>query len=190
MQHLSRQLTLAEAQARSRLAQVLHDGLQQQLYAVQFALRDIRLAAGDNPHVLAQLDRTNTLVKEAVQLARTTTTDLSPPVLAGEGLVEALRWLDTDMQRRYGLSVSVKAAGPLTVPDEAVRVLLFNLVRELLFNVVKHAGVEEATVALAEAEEQLSITVSDGGRGFNPATLDGAATGLGLSGIRQAFRAL
>ena len=185
VQHLSRQLTLAEAQARSRLAQVLHDGLQQQLYAVQFALRDIRLAAGDNPHVLAQLDRTSTLVKEAVQLARTTTTDLSPPVLAGEGLVEALRWLDTDMQRRYGLSVSVKATEALTVPDEAVRVLLFNLVRELLFNVVKHAGVEEAKVALAEAEEQLSITVSDGGRGFNPARLDGAATGLGLSGIRK-----
>ena len=185
VQALSRQLTLAEAQERSRLAQVLHDGLQQHLYAVQFALRDIRLAVGDAPEVAAQLDKTSTFVKEAVQLARTTTTDLSPPVLAGEGLVEALRWLDTDMQRRYGLSVNVNAADALTVLDEAVRVLLFSLVRELLFNVVKHAGVTGATVTLAEAEGQLSIAVRDGGRGFDPTMLEGAATGLGLSGIRK-----
>ena len=184
VQALSRQLTLAEAQERSRLAQIMHDGLQQQLYAVQFALRDIRLVAGDNPDVAAQLDKTSAFVKEAVQLARTTTTDLSPPVLGGEGLVEALRWLRTDVRRRYGLSVSVVATA-LTVPDEAVRVLLFNLVRELLFNVVKHAGVDEATVDLAEADQQLSITVRDGGRGFDPARVNEAATGLGLAGIRR-----
>ncbi len=187
VQDLAGQLTLAEARERAKLAQVLHDGVQQQLYAVQFALRDIRRAAKDNDEMQAQLSKTNALVKEALQLARITTTDLSPPVLKEEGLVEALKWLSSDMKRRHRLSVTVDTADALTVPDEAVRVLLFNLVRELLFNVVKHAEVEAATVTLSEQGDGLSICVSDLGCGFNPAALDreGFGTGLGLSGVRK-----
>ena len=156
---------------------------------MQFALRDIgKTAQGENTaEVRTQLERTHDLVKEAVAISRTTTANLSPPVLAGEGLAQAFRWLGSDMKERYDLSVKVDAPEPLTVPSEAKRVLLFNLVRELLFNVVKHAGVKEATVSLAEDDEQLAISVNDLGKGFDPAVLDDKTegTGLGLSGARK-----
>ena len=186
VRELAGQLTLAEARERGRLAQVLHDGLQQQLYGMQFSLREVEQAAGGNTEVLVALE-TTALLKEALNIARTTTTTLSPPVLKGQGLTEALKWLGGDMEKRHGLSVTVNAREALTVPSEPVRVLLFNLVRELLFNVVKHAEVSTAAVELREDVTSLSVTVSDKGNGFDVALLDNfhGGTGLGLSGIDQ-----
>jgi signal transduction histidine kinase len=89
------------------------------------------------------------------------------------------------MAARYGLTIRVNAPGTFPVPNEAARVLLFNLVRELLFNVVKHAEVSEATVTLAEDAEQLTLIVSDLGKGFDLAALEQTATGLGLLGVRK-----
>jgi PAS domain S-box-containing protein len=193
VQELAGQLTLVEARAQARLAQVLHDELQQQLYAVQFALRGLRSTLGidradtlgADHGALQQLDEVKDLVGEAVAIARTTTANLSPPVLRHEGLVEALRWLGTDMAARHGLRVRVEAAPTFAVPREAVRVLLFQLVRELLFNVVKHAGVDEATVRLSETGGRLELSVADLGAGFDPRALDQAATGFGLLGVRR-----
>jgi PAS domain S-box-containing protein len=193
VQELAGQLTLVEARAQARLAQVLHDELQQQLYAVQFALRGLRSTLGidradtlgADHGALQQLDEVKDLVGEAVAIARTTTANLSPPVLRHEGLVEALRWLGTDMAARHGLRVRVEAAPTFAVPREAVRVLLFQLVRELLFNVVKHAGVDEATVRLSETGGRLELSVADLGAGFDPRALDQAATGFGLLSVRR-----
>jgi len=185
VQDLAGQLTLAEAKERARLAQVLHDELQQQLYAVGFALQGLRPQLRDGAAAQAKLEEVKRLVSGAMAIARTTTANLSPPVLRHEGLVEALTWLGGDMTERYGLSVRVDAPGTFAVPNEAVRVLLFDLVRELLFNVVKHAQVDEATVHLIENPDQLILTVSDFGEGFDPAAQDETATGLGLQGVRK-----
>ena len=189
VQELAAQLTLAEARERGRLAQVLHDDLQQQLYAVQFSLHNIRKALHEERSgegTLSSVEEASTRLKDAVAIARTTTANLSPPVLQGEGLVEALTWLGSDMRERHGLTVTINSSGTVSLP-ESVRVLLFNLVRELLFNVVKHAQTDAATVDLREQDEGLEITVSDLGQGFDPALLDKAqeGTGLGLSGVRK-----
>ena len=182
---LAGQLTLAEAREQARLAQVLHDDLQQQLFATQFALREVRQRVGENAEVLSKLEEANMLLKEAVVIARGTTANLSPPVLRGEGLLEALLWLSSDMKGRYALEVRIEAPIALNIPSEPVRVMLFNLLRELLFNVAKHAEVGAASVVLAEHEDRLELKVSDLGKGFNPALIrqEGHGTGLGLSGV-------
>lgn len=188
VRELAGDLTLAEARERARLAQVLHDELQQQLYVVQFSLRDVRKTIADNAEAVAALEASSALLRDALLTSRTTTANLSPPVLRGEGLVEALRWLGSDMEGNYGLEVSLDASEQLTVPNEAVRVLLFNLVREVLFNVVKHAAISAATVVLTENDDDLVIRVHDAGKGFDPALLDDDrehGTGLGLSGVHK-----
>ena len=187
VQSLAAELTLAEGRERHRIAQVLHDNLQQQLYAAQFALREVRRRTVENAEALENLEKASTLIKDAIITARRTTANLNPPVLRGEGLLEALRWLSSDMRERYGLNVSIDAATAPTVSSDSVRMLLFNLVRELLFNVTKHAKVDEVTVVLVERHNQLEITVSDLGAGFDPTLLDSAehGTGLGLSGVHK-----
>ena len=183
---LAGQLTLVEASERARLARLLHDDLQQQLFAPQFALKRLQNRLGIDEAALAALAEANSLVKEAVLTARATTSTLAPPVLHGEGLVEALRWLATHMRERHGLNVTLTAAANLKVPAEALRVLLFTLVRELLFNVTKHAEVSEAEVALREQAAHLEVEVADRGKGFDAARCEAAhATGLGLSGVRK-----
>ena len=94
------------------------------------------------------------------------------------------------MRERYGLNVTVN--GSVMVPNEAIRVLLFSLVRELLFNVVKHAGTDQASLSLREHEGQFELVVEDRGVGFNPLTLEGEphGTGLGLTGVHKRLRLL
>ncbi|MBX3001567.1 MAG: hypothetical protein KF893_23800, partial [Caldilineaceae bacterium] len=88
---------------------------------------------------------------------------------------EAIRWLTAQMEQQHRLTVYVQATDDVPVPDEDVRVLLFQIVRELLFNVVKHAGVSEAFIALSRADHHIHIEVTDQGSGFDVAAVLGDA---------------
>ncbi len=185
---LAAQLTLAEGLERNRVAQALHDELQQQLVAIQFPLSSLRKrVTGEDAEGLKEVSE---LLKGAITTTRQVTSDLSPPVLRGEGLVEALRWLTRRLEERFGLRVSLEAEGETSVRGEAVRALLFSLVRELLFNVAKHADIGHATVTVRETADVLTLTVADGGKGFDLAVLDvdGDGTGLGLRSARERLR--
>lgn len=126
-------------------------------------------------------------------MTRQLSIDLSPPILRGEGLWHAINWLAGRMQQRYEFSIELQAEGSFVIPDEELHVLLFNCVRELLFNVVKHAKATRAVVVLKWIEDQkLLMEVQDNGKGFNPDTV-AAGTGhqgdmpqsLGLPTIRH-----
>jgi signal transduction histidine kinase len=99
-----------------------------------------------------------------------------------------LRWLAEQMSR-HGLTVNFLSIACDSVPltdDQAM--LLYQSVRELLMNIVKHAGVNRAVVALEVADsDKLRISVQDSGRGFDPSTLRATAPGqhLGLSSVRD-----
>jgi signal transduction histidine kinase len=105
--------------------------------------------------------------------------DLSPPILPGEGLSHAIEWLATRMREQYALPVELQANGPFVIPNEELHVFLFNCVRELLFNVVKHSGASRAVVALAWLDQGLRIEVQDNGKGF---PLNLSAAGLSKQG--------
>ena len=188
VRELATQLTLAEVQERSRLAQILHDDLQQQLFTVQFALRELGAEVSETGR--DSLTRVNDLLKEAVRAARQVTSELGAPgVLVGE-LNAGLRVLGEQMRERYGLNVTVNDT--TTVQSDAIRVLLYSLARELLFNIVKHAGTDQANLSLREHEGNFELTVEDRGVGFNPVILEGEphSTGLGLTGVHRRLRLL
>src|SRR5690606_13219361 len=97
----------------------------------------------------------------AVNVARSLAVELSPPVLEGEGLVQALGWLQNHMENNYGLKVALTVVGHVELENSDLRELLFQMVRELLFNVVKHAGVAQAQVTLRVEGEHIVIDVAD-----------------------------
>ena len=81
-----------------------------------------------------------------------------------------LRWLVDWMQEKHGLHVHLKVDEQVDPPAEEIRLLLFQAARELLFNIVKHAGVHEACMELSRLDgDRLSLTIADSGRGFDPA---------------------
>ena len=177
LRSLASELTLAEQRERHRVSLLLHDELQQQLYAAKIALSGV--ARLDSQHgeafkaALGELD-------EALNLARELSSSLGPAVLQSEGLEEALIWLASDMKKRFGLSVKVSREGALPKISEALRVLLFQLVRELLSNAAQHSGEKEAKLGLSPLGEGLCISVQDEGCGFDTKSL-----GHGLQSVHE-----
>jgi PAS domain S-box-containing protein len=188
VRELASELSLAEQRERQRLSSVLHDDLQQRLYALQLQLTWLRDraeqdGAGDYTEIIDALLES---VPETVTLTRRLSVDLSPPILRGEGLPEALSWLASQMREQYGLEVVVRSGPRTRSIDEGLRIQVFQVLRELLFNVVKHAGVSRAEVTLEELDDALRVTVRDEGKGFVAnGTAAGTPSGRGLATNRQ-----
>lgn len=189
LRRLASALTLAEQRERRRVSQILHDHVQQILYGIQMRSQLIALDAAPDERVRDHLAALQTLVAEAIRTTRTLTVELSPPVLQNEGLAAALQWLASHMAEHYGLQVSLEIVTDYQGSNDDLRMLLFQLVRELLFNVVKHAGVQQASVSVAEEGENLVICVADCGRGFDalhrPAGSSSSGSGFGLYSVRE-----
>ena len=175
LRNLASELTLAEERERRRLAQLVHDDLQQQLFALQMVLRKPK--AG----LEANLEPALEIITDALHITRSLSGEISPPALQ-EGFTAGLRWLREHMAMRYGLNIDLNLPDEDPVLSEPVKLLLFQIARELLFNVVKHASVQEATVELHDAANELRLEIVDQGDGFDGEVQGG---GFGLGSVRQ-----
>lgn len=173
---------------RQRISHILHDDLQQHIYAIraQMTFLHDRLENEEARNEASDIERE---LQKVLEVTRHLSVDLSPPILREEGLAQAIEWLATRMRRQYNLAIGVRADGSFAIPDEDLHVLLFNCVRELLFNIVKHAEANQAVVALQRSGADLRIEVRDDGKGFKmPAEQDGddaVRLSLGLSTIQH-----
>ena len=182
------ELAHAEAHERQRVAGMLHDDLQQLLAAAQFKLA--LFAEAPDPEDLQEVVReVSAILKEAMAQTRSLAVELSPPVPLQRGLVPALEWLASWMRQKHGLTIRVTAADQeLEAGDEGTRLMLFNAVRELLFNVTKHAKVTAASVQVQRVGDLIQIVVEDKGAGcaaLESNTPAHAGSNLGLFSIRQ-----
>jgi len=190
LRDMSLQMTRVEERARRRLAQVLHDHLQQLLAASRMQLNMLRGQARDESFVQV-LDQVDRLLEESIDESRSLTAELSPTVLYSSGLSPALRWLAEHMQDRYNLQVDVEAEDLGNQTSEELRVAFFQAARELLFNVVKHAGVLRAQVRLRRlGKDALELGVSDQGSGMDVSQIEQQGESLGMFSIRERIEAL
>ena len=182
-------LHLAEHRVRQTLATDLHDYLAQLLVLSRIKLGQAKLE-DVAPAVAQAMTEVQEVMDQALSYTRTLVAELSPPVLNEFGLPMALKWLAEQMQQR-GLTVSLELETMnLSLPEEQ-SVLLFQSVRELLMNIVKHAATTEAKIAVAQAEGTLCITVSDHGVGYDLAAAETSLEpGFGLFSIRERMKAL
>ena len=161
------ELTMSEQAERRRISQLLHDDLQQRLYGVLYQIAILSNSLANEEKTLASIADMKEAVLIMVQMARSLSIDLSPPILHNEGLVEAINWLATEMQRQHGLTIQVEATDDVPMLSDDLRVLLFQILRELLFNVIKHAETSEATVVLGRLDPYIHLEVIDKGKGFD-----------------------
>ena len=190
---LASELTLTERRERRRVADILHDHLQQLLVGAKLGL-DI-LAREANEHQREAVAHVKELIDEGIKASRTLTVELSPPILHDAGLAAGLDWLARWMKEKHGLEVKLEVDEKAKTDREDVRVLLFESARELLFNVVKHAQTTTASVKLwCYDDRHLCVTVRDNGPGFNVDSVLASGTrtnsGFGLFSIRERFSLL
>ena len=190
---LASQLSQAEQRERRRLARVLHDGLQQLLIAAKFTTSQL-LGKTEDSTLHEPVKQVDELLEQSIHASRELTVELSPPILYDMGLVPALEWLARQMCEKHRLKVEIDGDPAVHPESEDIRVLLFESVRELLFNVVKHAGVDYARVQVQrQSDEEMKVVVEDYGAGFEVskaqfnAGLDG---GFGLFSIRERLELL
>jgi PAS domain S-box-containing protein len=167
---LASKLAAAEQEERHRISQILHDDLQQRLFAIKTQLAFLKEDTDKNqlsPDLQSTLDQIQGWVSDAINITRSLSIDLSPVILQGEGLSEAILWLAAQMKEQYGLVVKLTVRQELHLADAHIRVMLFQAVREALFNVVKHAETLQTEVTLEQVDGRSRIIVSDAGRGFD-----------------------
>jgi len=190
LRELAWQLAHAEERERHRIAGLLHDDLQQLLFAARLKLARLRGAAG-SPALERALDQATELIEESVRASRSLTCELSPTILRESGLGAALQWLARQTREQHGLEVDLRSASEEPALEAEVRLVLFRSVRELLFNVIKHAGVERAELELEWSPHQVRIVVRDHGKGFDPLAFAGRrADCWGLGGVRDRMQAI
>jgi len=184
LQKLALELSQAEERERRRLAEILHDDLQQVLAAAKFHLGMLDSRVRGNEELRELVGQIGSLLREAIGKSRNLSHELSPAVLYQSDLGDTFEWLARQLQAKHGLTVHVEVRGRIEPRSEPLRAFLYKAAQEMLFNVVKHAGVDEARLRLQKVHDRLWLTISDRGRGFDSKALH-AAGGFGLMSIRE-----
>ena len=185
---LSAELSLAEEAERRRIAEMLHEDLQQLLVAAR-----MQLAALCRTQDAAQREAIAREIAEVLErsfkLTRSLSVELAPPVLYEHGLAAALEWLATETRKNYNVEVIVEADSLANPKAADVRIFLFRAVRELLLNSLKHAGGSAVHVTMQHRRpDKVRIIVADDGPGFDPNSLNNKRTDsqtVGLLNIRE-----
>lgn len=188
LQHVSSQLILTEQRERRRLATNLHDYLIQLLVVAHLKVSHaLSQAREDSLEGLLDL---RGLLDQCLKYTRTLLCDLSPTALSHTSFAGVLDQLAGEMHG-HGLQVQVICEDRDFRMTEDQTILIHQIVRELLFNILKHARVNQAYVSIAKSDESVIIAVEDRGGGFDAATTDAAASGkFGLVSVRQRLEAL
>jgi two-component system sensor histidine kinase UhpB len=193
IRRLSAMLTTAQDEEQRRIAAGLHDDVAQLLVACH-----IKLGIAEAEEEKSELHRIHheigMLLREAGEKLRSLSFELSSSTLRRLGLRDAIEELCENLERRYGIRIRIEDRGTIPTLDEAAATVLFKAVRELLFNVVKHSGVSEATVCLSsEEKDALVLCVKDAGKGLPKEVMQNgfsAGDGIGLFGVNERLRDL
>lgn len=188
LRRLASELVVAEERERRRIANDVHDGLGDELSLARIKAAELAAAHPADPRV-TELTR---ILDRCIGAARTLTFALAPPVLHEIGLHAALEWLVERRNADSGVQMSFSGPPEPAVMTEAERILCYRSVRELLRNVVKHAGARSAAVTARMRAGAYEIEVFDDGQGFDAAQAlsHAEATGFGLFSIRERLRDL
>jgi len=186
----------AEQAERERIAQELHDGLQQDVAVVRLHL-DLLLAQSDlDPTSRESLQRAHAGIRGVSHEAHNVVLSLRPRAMAHMGLVQALNQLLEQLKNSTHLQTELEVIDDQELIDDLSQPAadtLYRIAQEALNNVRKHAKASFVHVLLdSSSAGQILMTISDDGIGIE-SRLDGGSagsSGLGLSGMAERARAL
>jgi len=185
---LLHQVVGAQETERQRIARELHDDTGQSLTAIGLGLRGVEAILASNPALaIEQVKELKSFSTNALSELRRIIADLRPSQLDDLGLVAALQWYFQEFERRSALHIDFIVEGSRSRLPAEYETVLFRITQEALTNIVKHANASQVTVKFEVYPAQISLSIEDNGRGFNPAEVlrrDGPH-GWGLLGIQE-----
>lgn len=186
---LLNQLVGVQEEERKRISRELHDETSQSLTAVLLGLRALATSL-DDPVKQAKVLEMRDIVSEALGSVHYMAVRLRPILLDELGLTAAIIKYIESYQKRYEIKVNFEVhhlkEGERFFPE--VEISLYRIVQEALSNIVKHADAREVKISLAYEQDELSLSVQDDGKGFDPDILDEyqvANNSLGIAGMQE-----
>jgi len=167
---LTAELSLAEERERRRIASELHDQVGQTLVLSKLKLNSLthRLPSAEFETLLGEIKGH---IGRSIEDIRSLTFQLSPPLLYEVGFEAAVEWLAEELGERHGFRVDFRDDGKRKPLNEETRVTLYQMVRELLINVVKHADAKRVEVSIERFSEKIRVIVADNGSGIDSGTI-------------------
>ena len=175
----ARAVVRAQEQERQRLAQDLHDEVNQALTAITLRLEASAQDARDP--LRRELRETKLLANQAMEELLNLARELRPSALDDHGLVPALRQQVRDFSERTGIHAEFRRRGDVPPLSNDQQLVIYRVTQESLSNVAKHAHAGAVEVELSFVGRTV-LRVSDDGRGVNGAARNG---GLGVSGMEE-----
>jgi PAS domain S-box-containing protein len=190
LRKLASELVMAEERERKRIAGVLHDEIAQTLAAARMRLdlfQDIPADQKDET-----LKGAKALLVQSIQETRGLMNDLGNPLLFDMGLKPACEALANRLMERHPVRIRCDMGDAYKHLDPELKTISYQVVRELLNNVVKHSRAQNAQVSIEVRDGHFRVKVTDDGAGFNPQTLGvpTAEGGFGLYSMRERLIAI
>jgi PAS domain S-box-containing protein len=190
LRSLALETTNAEQRARDAIAADLHDNLAQIMAVslMKLGAAGTEFPGGKPPPKFLEAVE---CVRETLRLTRNMMYDLSPMMVGKGQLRSAIEWV-AERMKRHGLEIKIQDRSRARQMSEDMLRVVYRAVQELLWNVVKHAQANRATVTISTHRGMLRVTVQDRGRGFNPNRISRASEsgGFGLFSLRERLSAL
>lgn len=194
LRKLSGRLLGIQDQERRRIARELHDSLGQYLAALKIALELLGISTSPERNKVLLAECTDVVEKSIIE-TRTLSHLLHPPLLDEAGFASAASWFVTGFSQRSGIPVALELPEDLPRLSEAVEIALFRVLQESLTNVHRHSQAASAEIKVEVDAEEITMEVSDHGRGMPEHILqqlrgDGTKLGVGLAGMRERIHEL
>lgn len=192
MEYYIKQVTRAQEDERLRISRELHDDTAQVLASLSRGLDS--LSTGEKrltKPVITQLERLHEMADSALDGVRRFSQDMRPSILDDLGLVPALEWLITDLEKGYGMATKVNITGRQRKLSPETKLTVFRIAQEVFRNIRRHSRASAVEMSLDFSADALTLIISDNGEGFDipNRTSDLALSGkLGIIGMRERAR--
>ncbi len=192
MEYYIKQVTRAQEDERLRISRELHDDTAQVLATLSRGLDS--LITGEKKlmkPVIERLAKLHEMADSALEGVHRFSQDLRPSILDDLGLVPALEWLITDLEKSYEIATKVGITGSRRRLAPETELTVFRIAQEVLSNVRRHSRASAVEMTLDFGADALTLVISDNGQGFDmpERTSDLALSGkLGIIGMRERAR--
>ena len=173
LQQLLTETVKVQERERQRIAQDMHDGINQLLIGAMLELKSAhkRLTSGNIALAEGSLETVRTILHRVEAEIKRIVYDLRPPTLDSLGLVPALRRYAERFAGYSGIPCAVEISGqPVRLPAN-VEICIYRLMQEALQNVSAHAQADQVTLQVSFWPDIFKLRVIDNGRGFDLAAV-------------------
>jgi two-component system CheB/CheR fusion protein len=174
----------AQDEERGRIAESLHNGLGQLLYAAKLRLEDLDIQRANNLTVKKQVEL---YLDEAIEQARSISFDLGPSLLKDFGLKAIVKEMSKRLSTKTFI-LTVDVIGLQNRLPETIETLAYRICQEMVNNVMKHAHASEAHLQVIKQKQKLILRVEDNGVGFKEKDAFKVSGGIGLKSIANRIK--